>query len=232
MLAAMHAIDEAAPSRPARARRAPRASGDERERAILSTAERLLAERPLSEISVDDLARGAGISRSAFYFYFPSKDAVVLTLIDRMVDEAALRKEEALAELAGDPRGGLRQGLQDFYDIFHSRRGVVLAGVELRTSNAEARAVWAQIMEGWVRDVTAVIEAERERGAAPPGPPARDLATALLQMNERVHHAAFARETPGLREHDVVDVLLEIWLRTIYGAADPPVGGHRPPDPR
>ena len=40
-----------------------RPSGDDRELAILATAERLLAERPLAAISVDDLARGAGISR-------------------------------------------------------------------------------------------------------------------------------------------------------------------------
>ena len=63
-----------------RGRRAARPSGDDRELAILTTAERLLAERPLSAISVDDLARGAGISRPTFYFYFASKDAVLLTL--------------------------------------------------------------------------------------------------------------------------------------------------------
>src|SRR6478609_10009072 len=87
-----------------RGRRTPRASGDERERAIRATAERLLEEQPLNEISVEDLARGAGISRPTFYFYFPSKDAVVLTLIDHMVEEAAIDRDEALAELAADPR--------------------------------------------------------------------------------------------------------------------------------
>src|ERR1700689_2715879 len=80
--------------RSGRGRRASRASGDERERAIMQTAEQLLEEPSLSEISVDDLARGAGISRSAFYFYFPSKAAVVLTLVDRMVAEAASARDE------------------------------------------------------------------------------------------------------------------------------------------
>src|ERR1700722_19737602 len=72
-----------------RGRRSARAAGDEREQAILRTAEQLLAERSLAEISVDDLAQGAGLSRSAFYFYFASKDAVVLTLVDRMVQQSA-----------------------------------------------------------------------------------------------------------------------------------------------
>ena len=62
--------------RAARGRRAARPSGDDRELAILETAIRLLDERQEHEISVDDLAKGAGISRPTFYFYFPSKDAV------------------------------------------------------------------------------------------------------------------------------------------------------------
>jgi AcrR family transcriptional regulator len=49
----------------------------------------LLDERALADISVDDLAKGAGISRPTFYFYFPSKEAVLLALLERMVAEAA-----------------------------------------------------------------------------------------------------------------------------------------------
>src|SRR5207245_10784385 len=95
--------------RSARGRRAPRVSGDERARAILQTAERLLGERPLRDISVDDLARGAGISRPTFYFYFASKEAVLLALMDRLVEEA--REGVALAFLATDPPRVLREGI-------------------------------------------------------------------------------------------------------------------------
>jgi AcrR family transcriptional regulator len=208
-----------APQTAARGRRAPRASGDERERAILATAERLLEQRPLSEISVEDLAAGAGISRPTFYFYFPSKIAVVLTLVDRMVEEAADSREEALAKLAEEPRAGWRQGLQASFEVFGSRRAAILAAAELRTTNAEARELWSQVMEGWVADVSAVIESERARGVAPPGQPARDLAIALLQMNERVQYATFAGEAPALEEDRVIDVLVDVWMRAIYGAA-------------
>lgn len=204
-----------------RGRRAPRASGDDRERAILATAERLLEERPLGEISVDDLARGAGISRPTFYFYFPSKDAVVLTLIDRLVEAAAGGREAAIAKLAEDPRAGWREGIEAFYEAFRARPGLTLAGAELRATNPEARRLWSQVMEGWVEDVTAVIEAERARGAAPGGRPARELAIALVQMNERAQYASFAGEEPALPEDRVLDVLVEIWLRTIYGAEAP-----------
>lgn len=202
-----------------RGRRTPRASGDERERAILATAERLFEERPLGEISVEDLARGAGISRPTFYFYFPSKNAVLLTLVDRMVEEAASSREEALAKLAEEPRAGWRLALQASFDAFGSRRAVMLAAAELRVTNAEARELWSQVMEGWVADVSAIIESERARGVAPPGQTARDLAVALVQMNERAQYAVFTGEQPALDEDRVLDVLVDIWVRAIYGAA-------------
>jgi AcrR family transcriptional regulator len=201
-----------------RGRRSPRASGDERERAILATAERLLEERPLSEISVEDLASGAGISRPTFYFYFPSKDAVLLTLVDRIVEEAASNREEALTKLAEEPRAGLQQGLQASFEAFGSRRAVSLALAELRATNAEARELWSRVMEGWVADVAAIIESERARGVAPPGQPARELAIALVQMNERAQFASFAGETPSLDEDRALDVLVDVWVRAIYGA--------------
>src|SRR4051794_41231086 len=89
-----------------RGRRSVRPSGDDRELAILTTAERLLSERPLSSISVDDLARGAGISRPTFYFYFASKDAVLLTLLDRVVAEADAATHTAFG---GGPRPAPRR---------------------------------------------------------------------------------------------------------------------------
>jgi TetR/AcrR family transcriptional regulator, ethionamide resistance regulator len=216
---------DAAPSRRARqgrGRRPVRASGDDRERAILENAERLLEERPLSEVSVDDLARGAGISRPSFYFYFPSKDAVVMTIIERFVPAAAASREETLKMVAEDPRAGIRQAIGDIYAAFRDRPGVATAGAELRATNEEARGIWAEIMEGWVAETTAIIEFERARGAVPPGIPARDLATALVQMNERVQHATFIGESPALDEDRVIDVCVDIWLRAIYGTADQP----------
>ena len=52
----------ASPTR-VRGRRATRPSGDDREAAILRTLEDMLEQRPFAEISVDDLAKGAGLSR-------------------------------------------------------------------------------------------------------------------------------------------------------------------------
>ena len=208
--------------RPARSRRAPRASGDDRERAILETAERLLEQRPLHEISVDDLARGAGISRPTFYFYFASKEAVLLTLLDRMVEEARTGRGDALERFSSDPSQFLRRALTAIYETFRAHRAATLAGADARATSAEAREMWERVMESFVQETTMAIEAERARGAAPDGIPARDLAIALNLMNERVLHATFAGHRPAVDEDGVVDLLVAVWLRAIYGTTTPP----------
>ena len=213
-----------APAAGARGRRAARVSGETRESAILATAERLVAERPLQEISVDELARGAGISRPSFYFYFPSKEAVFLTLIDRLVEQADAGLEGLLQRLAEDPVARWREALEIFHGTFGAHRPVVLAGAQLRGASAEAREMWADVMEGWVAAAAEAIEAERARGAAPAGLDARALAVALVSMNERVMHAAFAGERPALQESGVVEVLLAVWLGAVYGTQQPPAG--------
>jgi hypothetical protein len=64
-----------------------------------------------------------------------------------------------------------------------------------------------------------LIEAERQRGAAPDTVAAQDLATSLNLMNERAMLATFANEQPFVGYDHVVDTLTHIWLTSIYGAA-------------
>jgi AcrR family transcriptional regulator len=217
----MAVSDSSTATAPARGRRVRRSTGDDREQAILATAERLLAERALHEISVDDLARGAGISRPTFYFYFTSTEAVLLTLLDRMIEEARERRGDALERFAEDPPQRLREAITSVYESFRSHRAATLAGADAVATSPEVRELWSQVMEGFVQETTEAIEAERARGAAPEGIPARDLAIALNSMNERVLHATFADQAPMVADEHVIDVLVSVWLAAIYGGAAP-----------
>jgi AcrR family transcriptional regulator len=184
----------------------------------MRTAEELLETRPLSQISVDALARGAGLSRSAFYFYFPSKDAVVLALLERLVQAAGGALDNVL-ERAGLGPESWREGIAIFYEIFGAHRAVIQAAVELSASNEEAQSLWAQIEAGWVEQVAERIEQERRSGVAPAGVSARDLATALVQMNERALRSVFTGIKPAIAEREVIDVLAHVWVSAVYASA-------------
>lgn len=201
-----------------RGRRSARPSGDDRELAILSTAERLLEQRNLADISVDDLARGAGISRPTFYFYFPSKDAVLLTLFERVVMEADSALEGIVANPPADLKALWRIGINVFVETFGSHRAVSLAADSART-NADIRKLWSRFMEKWVAHSAAVIEAERSRGAAPVTLPAEELSAALNLLNEKMMLSSFAEDSPSVPREQLLETLTHIWMCSIYGHA-------------
>ena len=202
---------------PVRGRRAVRLSADERERQILATGELLLAERSLHEISVDDLARGAGLSRSAFYFYFASKEQVLLSLLDRLVQEQLADERDSPRNLADDPQGVWRHVLGASFDRWSAHRGVVRATMDARATSTEVREVWSGLLTRFVDRTAAAIEAERARGAAPAGVPARDLAICLNQMNEKVFETMAAGAQPAVKEDATLEALVGVWLAAIYG---------------
>ena len=209
------------PPRP-RGRRATRPSGDERESAILTTLERMLEERRFAEISVDDLAKGAGLSRPTFYFYFASKEAVLVRLFARMIaDIDPARHEGAGTTLAEDPEAVWREGIFAFFDALRPHRAVALAGLAAMANNEELRHLWSAFMTAWVDYTAELITAERARGAAPDTIPAHDLATALNLMNERVVFASQDTQNPTLPEDAALEALAHVWVASIYGPSAP-----------
>ena len=205
------------PTRALRGRRATRPSGDDREQGILATAERLLEGRSLADISVDDLAKGAGLSRPTFYFYFKSKEAVLLSLLEPVIAQADSEFDGAVQRLPADPRRVWRNGIKAFFTAFASRPALARAATEALATSSELRAMWSGFMQKWIDQTAAMITAERARGAAPETIPAADLATSLNQMNERTMMAALSAETPAVDADRVVDTLTHVWVSSIYG---------------
>lgn len=199
-----------------RRRRSSQHAGDDRKQAILSAAERLLAQRPLADFSVDDLARGAGISRPTFYFYFPSKNAVVLSLLDQLSNTAYAAMNTLRANLSVDPETQWRDRIEAFFEVSGSHRAVAVAGAAAKATNPEVRQAWATLMQQWISFTSVAISAERSRGAAPHTVPAADLSVALNMLSERVMAATFTAEEPAIREDRVIDMLVHIWLASIY----------------
>lgn len=204
-------------ARTTRGRRSARPSGDDRELAILETAEKLLEERPLAEISVDDLAKGAGISRPTFYFYFSSKDAVLYSLLGRVIADADAALLDLIANPPEDRRQIWRRGINVFVETFGDHRAVCAAATAAKSTDTGSRDLWADSMQRWIDHITDVIDVERARGAAPVTIPSRELATSLNLMNEAVMVSSFIGHQPALPDDRVLDNLVHVWVTSIYG---------------
>ncbi len=64
---------------------------------ILDTADELLARYGYRKMTIDDLARGAGIGKGTIYLHFPSKEEVALSTVDRIVDRVIAKHQEIAA---------------------------------------------------------------------------------------------------------------------------------------
>jgi AcrR family transcriptional regulator len=207
------------PARAPRGRRSTRPSGDDREAAILGTAVRLLEHKKFADISVDDLAKGAGLSRPTFYFYFPSKESVLLKLMEPLIQQADSGFDGAMDHLPTDPRRAFRAGITVFFEAFAAHPVMARAATDTLSSSVELRTWWATFMQKWIHQTAALITAERDRGVAPDTVPTLDLATSLNLMNERMMIATLSDEPGAVDRERIVDTLTHIWLTSIYGQA-------------
>ncbi|QKW10688.1 TetR/AcrR family transcriptional regulator [Streptomyces sp. NA04227] len=96
----------------------------ERRRQLLGIGLRKLVERPIHELSIDEVAQEAGISRGLLFHHFPTKTAYY----DEVVAAAArrvLRNTAPDEGLAAAP--ALRQSVERFFAQIERRRDFYLA---------------------------------------------------------------------------------------------------------
>lgn len=170
--------------------------GDRREQALLVSAEKLLHERPLGELTIEAVAADAGVSRSAVYFYFASKTALVEALIDRANEQVAALFEDPGVDL--DLNGYLKQTVAQVFQSWRLHGPVFRAAIEMATSDGAARVRWRAAMLRNVDSIVALIERERRKGTEPGAPEvnleSRVAIESVCWMVERSCYALFTRE--------------------------------------
>lgn len=101
---------------------------------ILEAAAQLFANRGFAEVSLDDVARAAEVTRGAVYHHYRNKAGLFEAVAERLQSEVA-DAVVAAAERAGDsPKGQLRAGSHAFLDA-------ITAGSAARTLLIDAPAV-------------------------------------------------------------------------------------------
>jgi AcrR family transcriptional regulator len=118
---------------------------ESRREQLLDLGVRLLSRRPLEDLSIDELAEEAGISRGLLYHYFGNKQDFRRAVVRRAADEliALTRPDDRL-----EPLHRLQQGLEAFVDYveghYHAYatlvRGAAGGDEVLREIYADARA--------------------------------------------------------------------------------------------
>lgn len=130
---------------------APDVSTNTRER-IQEVARDLFAERGLRNTSLQDIASRLEITKPALYYHFSSRDDLVRTIVQPMVDDL----ESFLATSApGDPR----QLLADYFDVLWKHR--VVMGIIVRDLATLGQLELGEWMFAWRRKLIALLAGSR-----------------------------------------------------------------------
>lgn len=202
----------------ARSRRRGRTPDGEARGAILTATEQLLAQRPLHELSVPDIADESGVSRSSFYFYFATKSAVLAALAESVCAELVDIWQPWFDGEGAVDEGALRTNLEASARLWGDHRSVLTATVESWRQDPEVGAMWSSLMNLLVDQTRARIERDREAGHRVGEGSAAALAETLIWSTERTHYVGLAGIAPTLQDPEsLVDALVLLWSRTLAG---------------
>jgi AcrR family transcriptional regulator len=185
--------------------------------AVLRATEDLLREgTSYADLKVERIARGAGLSRTAFYFYFRDKR----DLLEQLTEEV---NAELYAQAgiwwsgSGDPGVELREALSRIAAVYGEHGVLLRAIVEVSTYDEDVARLWRSLLGRFVEATTRRIEAEEAAGRAVVAQPAAT-AFALCWMTERALYQQLLQE-PAIGVDELVEALGAIWERALYRGA-------------
>jgi len=184
--------------------------------AVLDATEALLREgASYADLRIERIATRAGISRTAFYFYFRDKRELLMRLTEDVNDLLFAQGDVWFSGSGGDPAAEMREALTNISALYDQHGVLLRAIVEVATYDEEVAVFWRGLLGRFVQATRRRIERERDAGRSPVELP-EATAFSLVWMTERVFYqrmvSAHAPDTA-----DAVDALCGIWVRAVYG---------------
>src|SRR5215469_1563804 len=173
---------------------------------ILRAAQSLIEMRGYSALGVAEICKAAGVPKGSFYYFFESKEALALAVID----EQWAQQQQDWARILG----GEAEPLERLRDLFEATQASLLAGqqscgtvsgcmfgnltLEMSNQTEAIRERLQQIFNTQVDMVAAVVSEALDRGQVSV-PDAREAARSIVaQLEGQVLFAKLYNDTQGL----------------------------------
>ena len=203
----------AAPSRQSSAPTAKRAAI---EAALLEATETLLAEgASFADLGVERITTQAGITRTAFYFYFADKRELLMALTAD-VNELLLEQANLWWSGEGEQAARLERALTNVARLFGEHSVLLKALGEAAASDEQVAEHWQRLIGQFVEATEARILEEQASGTAT-CINASATAFALTWMTEGTLSQLILQQGRQADE-EMISTLVEIWVRSIYGS--------------
>lgn len=212
----------AAPERRPRGRPpGPGPAGERTREAILRAAHDVFSEQSYHAAGIAAIAERAGVPKGSFYYAFPSKDALVVSLIDHIVAHDCKLITALIEAHTDDPRRGIRAIFEGVrrraaHDGLHKACLIAKLTLEIGPVSEEARAALRRAYATWGGQIAAAIGALNGTEDSPSRDPHR-LAMVLLNSWQGALARAALEDTL-----DPLDDFIACALDTLLGEGTPP----------
>jgi TetR/AcrR family transcriptional regulator, ethionamide resistance regulator len=201
------------PTRPLlRTRR--RQEREETRRQILLAADAFLRERSYRELSVDELMRRTGHTRTVFYRHFADLPDLVMQVLRRVGTELIEISRDWTVGFAAPPERG-RENLARIVDFFRREGALVRAVADAASYDDQIERLYRQAIDAFVMMTAEALERRIIAGEMP-DIDAPETARALTWMNERYLLDSFGGPEPADPDR-VLEALWVVWSSVVYG---------------
>ena len=192
-----------------------RLNADERRDQLLDVANALLAERGYEEVTVDHIAKSAGVARGLVHHYFGGRKEVYLALLERLL---ARREEDLRPPRGRSARARLADSVSRWMDWTEANRtmylGTIAPGEDI--ADPDVRRVVAELVRRAVVQI-AVFHAD----IAEDSPRLRHALECWTGLNRAATRRWLRGEATREATHELLASTLEHVLRT-FGSPPKP----------
>lgn len=168
--------------------------------ALVGAMERLIGQgHSFTALSVEQLAREAGIARSTFYLHFSDKGQLVHRLLQRIAEELSAAAGLWFAQPELTQREDLQAGIRSIVDVYERHHAVMTAVVETAAYDPEVAQLFHGMMDALVSESRRSLRRIQQSGKAHPDA-TPEVADVLTWMLERACYQLLKGRKPAQRE--------------------------------
>lgn len=173
----------------------------------------LAADHSFLDVRVSDITSEAGLSRSAFYFYYDDKRDLLIEAV-KHISEAAFDLTSGHLSREGDSRIMIREVLLDNAEAWSRNTNLLRCVIEASVYDEEVRTFWSGVIGDFTAALQDRLTADQEQHLIPED---LDVSTCVeilvtATVGFYYHRISEGETTPA----EAVTALEPVWSRVLY----------------